>query len=179
MNEPDSNNARNRAFAEQFARCQNRVYAFVVALAPRWSDADEIFQRTTVVLWEKWDQFDPARSFIAWACGIARLEALKYFSQRDTHCVTLSNEVMEQIASDYSQQEETLDARTTALEQCLQKLPDGQRSLLESCYLGRGKIADIAAALDTTSNALYLKLRRIRTALHECIDGVLHREGLL
>ena len=31
------------------------------------NDADDLFQQTGLVLWRKYEQFDPSRSFVAWA----------------------------------------------------------------------------------------------------------------
>jgi RNA polymerase sigma-70 factor (ECF subfamily) len=178
VSDSQQNSTRNRAFVEMYARCQDRIYAYVVTLAPQWADADEIFQRTTIVLWEKWEEFDSSRDFVAWACGVARLEGLKYFSSSGREKRTLSATVMEQIAADYSEHVDALDARVVALEKCLKKLGGEQRQLLEQCYLGHDKIRDIAASLQLSANALYLKLRRIRSTLHECIDRNVTREGL-
>lgn len=178
MSENNQKNSQNRDFVERYARNQDRIYAYVVSLAPRWSDADEIFQRTTIVLWEKWDEFDVSRDFLAWACGIARLETLKYFSKTKRERLTFSSMLMEQIAADCTEHAEVLDARVEALETCLKKLPGKQRRLLEQCYLGRCKIQDIAATLELSANAIYLKLRRIRSTLHDCINRTLTREGM-
>ena len=68
-------------FVRLFGLNQGRVFAFIVSILPRWGDAEEVLQRTSIVLWKKFDQFDASGDFVRWACGIAYRETLKYLKQ--------------------------------------------------------------------------------------------------
>jgi RNA polymerase sigma-70 factor (ECF subfamily) len=57
-------------FVERFVRSQDRIYAYVATLLPNRADAEEVFQQTSLILWKKWQQFDPSRDFVRWACGM-------------------------------------------------------------------------------------------------------------
>jgi RNA polymerase sigma-70 factor (ECF subfamily) len=63
---------------EQFIRIvashEARLRCYVLSLVPRWADADEIMQEVNVVLWQKFEQFQPDSNFFAWACQIARFK---------------------------------------------------------------------------------------------------------
>src|SRR5437764_7861828 len=85
-------------FVERFIRSQDRVYAYVATLLPNRADAEEVFQQTSLVLWRKWQEFDPNREFLPWACGIAHHEA-RNFMRKHQHGsrVFLSEGVLEQI----------------------------------------------------------------------------------
>ena len=55
-----------------FLQHQDRVYGYIVLMLPNRHDAEDVFQQTSLILWQKWDQFDPEQDFLSWACGIAR-----------------------------------------------------------------------------------------------------------
>jgi RNA polymerase sigma factor (sigma-70 family) len=65
-----------------FAETNHRIYSFVVTLLPASGDADEVFQRTSVILWRKFSEFRPGTDFVSWACRVAHLEALNYLRAR-------------------------------------------------------------------------------------------------
>ena len=62
-------------FAEQLVRNQRRVFAYIVTLLSNRDDAEDVFQSTCLILWRKWEEFDPGRDFFTWSCGIAHNEA--------------------------------------------------------------------------------------------------------
>ena len=49
-----------------------------LALLPNEQDAQDVFQRTSLVLWQKFDQFDSDRDFLPWACGVAHYEVRNF-----------------------------------------------------------------------------------------------------
>ena len=44
-----------------------QVLAYINALVLDWNDADDLFQETCLVLWQKFDEFRPGTNFLAWA----------------------------------------------------------------------------------------------------------------
>jgi RNA polymerase sigma-70 factor (ECF subfamily) len=62
------------------------------------------------------------------------------------------------------------DARRSALEDCLQRLPDAQRQLLARRYSPDVSVAEMAAQQSMNPAALSQALRRIRIALLACIE---------
>ena len=61
-------------FIERFVRSQDRIYAYVATVLPNRTDAEEVFQQTSLVLWQKWRELGPSRDFVRWACGMAHHE---------------------------------------------------------------------------------------------------------
>ena len=64
-----------------FARHEGNVRAFVASLLPDWEGVDDVMQEASLVMWRKFDQFDPVRAgsnFVDWAFMIARYEVLMY-----------------------------------------------------------------------------------------------------
>ncbi len=166
-------------FVERFVRSQDRIYAYVVTLLPNRADAEEVFQQTSLILWKKWQQFDPGRDFLPWACGIAHHEVRNFLRKRAHEGrVFLSEDVMAEVAEVRLELHDLLEARRRALRKCLDRLKQGRRELLERCYAGRDSIKTIAENLGQKPNVLYVTLKRLRRALFDCINRTLAAEGL-
>jgi RNA polymerase sigma-70 factor (ECF subfamily) len=43
-----------------------------------WNDTQDIFQQTSLVLWEKFDSFETGSNFAAWSCRAARYTAMNF-----------------------------------------------------------------------------------------------------
>lgn len=171
--------AQHEQFVERFVRSQDRIYAYVGMLLPNRTDAEEVFQQTSLVLWKKWQQFDATRDFVTWACGIAHNEVRNFLRKhtRDTGRVCLSEEVLATVADARLEMQDVLDARRQALLLCLDRLEQGSRALLERCYAGKDTIKTIAAGLGQSPNMLYMTLKRLRRALFDCINRTLAAGG--
>ena len=166
-------------FVERFVRTQDRIYACVATLLPNRTDAEEVFQQTSLVLWKKWRQFDPSRDFVRWACGMAHHEVQNFLRKhRDRGRVYLSDEVLAQVAQTRLDLHDVLEARRQALRHCLGLLQQGNRELLERCYAGKDSIKAVAESLGQPPNAVYMTLKRLRRALFDCINRTLAGEGL-
>src|SRR5262245_62077334 len=165
-------------FVEQFIRCQDRVYAYIVTLLPNRADAEEVFQQTSLALWKKWAQYDPTRDFVRWACGMAHLEVAAFLRKQTGRSATqLRDDVLLEVAQTRLDMSESLVARHQALVFCLDKLKRQSRELLERCYAGKDTIRDIAEELRIRPNALYMTLKRLRRTLLDCINARLASEG--
>src|SRR5437899_2667383 len=64
-------------FLQFFARHEPGLRAFVRSLLPAWDLVDDVIQDACLVMWKKFDQFEPGTDFLCWACTIARFEVLK------------------------------------------------------------------------------------------------------
>ncbi|QNN21068.1 sigma-70 family RNA polymerase sigma factor [Planctomycetales bacterium ZRK34] len=169
---------QHEQFAKQFIRCQGKVYGYIATLLPRADDAEEVFQQTSLVLWKKWDEFDLSRPFVPWACSIAHFEVMNFLRRQRTGRVFLSDSVMAQVAADRLDAGEDLDRRSEALSRCLEQLPDAQRDLVERCYVSADSIKHVAAEMGRTANSVYMTLRRIRTALLDCVRSRIAQEDV-
>jgi RNA polymerase sigma-70 factor, ECF subfamily len=172
-------NQQHDQFVERFVRSQDRIYAYVVTLLPNRADAEEVFQQTSLVLWKKWQQFDPDRDFVRWACGVAHLEVANFLRKhRDRGRVYPHEDVLAEIGQTRLESNDLLEARRRALEHCLDRLKKGSRELLERCYAGKDTIKTIAEELGQRPNAVYMTLKRLRRVLFDCINRTLAEEGM-
>ena len=160
-------------FALAYIQNQGRVYGYIATLVPNRSDAEDILQRTSLVMWQKWDQFDSRYGFLPWARGIALNEIRNLLRRSERKNVHLSDTVIAMLAEQVEDEPE-LD-RVEALEHCLGGLKDQQRELLEKCYLESAGAKTAADSLGISIDAIYMRLHRIRRALVQCVEGQLAR----
>ncbi len=155
-------------FTRLFIESQGSLYGYIATLLPHRDDAEEVLQRTSMVLWQKWDKFDPNQGFLPWARGIALNEVRNLLRRSERRNVHLSEPVLEMLVSEM--EDRSHDHRTAALSACLERLQRRQRELLEQCYLGAIGINAVAESIGSSPAALYMRLHRIRKSLIECID---------
>ncbi|MGL4511805.1 MAG: sigma-70 family RNA polymerase sigma factor [Lacipirellulaceae bacterium] len=155
-------------FARQFLENQGRLYGYIATLLVNRNDAEDVLQRTSLILWQKWDQYDPRRGFLPWARGVALNEVRNLLRRSERRNVHLSEPVLELLASELD--DETIEVRSAALAICLDKLKRASRDLLEQCYLGSGGIKAVASELGQSPAAIYMRLHRTRRQLIDCIS---------
>jgi RNA polymerase sigma-70 factor (ECF subfamily) len=174
---------RKTEFAERLREAQSRLFGYIHSLVRDLDDADDLFQQTTLILWNKFDDFDPARSFLSWACGVARLEVCNFLRSRGRQRLYFSDDLNLLLAE--AQDEMTHDEseeRRIALSGCVEKLRQRDRQLLDECYGLEGGVSEVAGRHGRSPQSVHNSLRRIRRSLFECIRRTLDtrsRPGLI
>lgn len=173
----DANNVQQKTeFARLLAENQSRLYGYIHSLVPDLNHADDLFQQTAMVLWDKFDTFDPDRSFFAWACGVARYEAANFARGLARQRRFFGNDLnLLLIQAHEDMTDEELADRRDALGRCVSKLPDPDRILLAECYNDVGGVPAAAAKRNRSPHSVYNSLRRIRQTLYHCISRNLAR----
>lgn len=163
-------------FATLVTEVQEQLFAYIHSLVRDFNDADDLFQQTAIVLWRKFGEFDGSRSFLAWACGIARFEVSNFLRTRGRSRLYFSDELnLLLIESQGESMHDEFETRRLALSRCVEKLRERDRSLLESYYGGDHTVVEFADRLGRSSHSVHNSLRRIRRALYECIRRHLAR----
>ena len=160
-----------------FGSCRHNVYATILSLLPHTSDAEEVLQETTFVLWSKFNEFQADGDFSRWACGIAYNQARRFRRDVSRAGVQFSEALMERIAVIREENLELLEARRRVLADCLQKLSVRDRELIDHYQTVGISVKQIAERLGRPVNTAYKALKRIRLALFECVDETLLTEG--
>ena len=153
-------------FVQLFAANERHLRAFVRSMGLGWTEVDDVVQTASLVMWRKWDQFDPESDFMRWARVIARFEVLKARRNfaRDRH--VFQADLIELLADTSEEQQGILanDRYREALDECLEKLPLKSRELIAQAYQRGRTIRELAGELGKSSTALYKSLNRIRQA---------------
>jgi len=143
--------------------------AFIGSLVRDLHARDDVFQEVAVALWQQAEQYDAARSFGAWARGIAANKILQRRHQDQRFPVVFSPETIQAVLDAFDRTEETAPGRHDALAECLKRLPLEPRRLLAMRYEEGLGVDQIAERVNRTVDAVYRALSRIRAALEACI----------
>ena len=177
MMTPSADSDRDCRFTEQLQRHHRRLYGYIFTLLRNHQDAQDVFQQTSLVLWEKFDEFQPETNFVTWACTVARFKALDFQRRQRRYRAHFSQtfqlrlaEVHEHIPS------EEFENRSAALDECVERLPPGQRACLRDCFGENRSVATAAKQLGRTTHSVYSSLRNIREKLLDCVDAAVTGE---
>ncbi|MBT7959707.1 MAG: sigma-70 family RNA polymerase sigma factor [Akkermansiaceae bacterium] len=161
-------------FIGDITRFQTQLRAYIISLMSGLSGAEDVLQETNIVLWEKRAKFEPGTNFRAWACAIARLEVKAHRRQMYRLGITmLDEELADQLAEPLQSDEETPEEHLQALEQCLARLREPERELIEHRYFSKSTLGAFAARRGQSTETLRNSLYRIRAALRKCIQDKL------
>lgn len=154
---------------------QRRIYAYLITLIPNRADAEDLLQEVLITLWDKFDQYDPDRDFMAWALKFAYLHACNARRKYARSPVVFSDVLLTSLADETAQAVEQLDQRHDALHNCLQKLPGRERDLILSRYEMDASVKRLAEQIDQPVTQVYKRLAKIRRDLLDCVNLTLKR----
>lgn len=175
--EPERNEIHEQ-FVSLFAANESAIRAYVRRLVPTRHDAADVMQGVALVLWRKFDELDDGSSFRRWAFGIAKYESLAWLRNKARSRLVLADDVLQVVAHESTRDDDRLSAQREALEDCLEKLPTEQRTMILAAYAPETGIQDVAAQSGRTVAAFYQWLHRMRLRLLDCTRQVLQAEGL-
>ena len=150
----------------------NRILGYLDALLLNRDDAEDLFQETCAVLWQKFDEFKPGTNFLAWALRVADRKVMNFRttqSRRTAFTARLRDALITEIAN--RKTEDAADS-LTALGSCMKRLTQGDRRMVTLCYAEGVPVPQVADHLGRSAESVYHSLRRIRNLLLDCI----HRE---
>lgn len=156
-------------FVELIVKYERPLMRYIRSLVPRLDDAEEVWQATAMVLWEKFDEFDHQRDFLPWAQKFAYFESLTQRRKIARDRMVFSESAMQAIAETHQSSQEHLDRRSRALKTCMDSLAGKDLTLLKSRYDSEITVGELARQMDTTAKALYRRLDRIRDKLSQCV----------
>lgn len=175
--EQSSSTLPDAAFIKDFTRYQRPVFLYILSQIANPVEAEEILQETNIVIWKKFESYQPGTNFLAWACQIARYEVLKHLDRhrRDKHY--FNDDLMEQLAEEALDSADEWEMRREALSACLQKLRAKDRELIQKRYSPDETGQNLGDETGRPMNSIYQSLGRIRRSLHECIQRYLTAFG--
>jgi RNA polymerase sigma-70 factor (ECF subfamily) len=156
-------------FFKLYLQSQRRLYAYILMLVPNSSDADDILQQTSSIMWQKFDTYDPDASFGAWAVSIAKYVIFDHHKKKRRSHVIFKGQMLEIIAEKAKASTVDTDERLTLLKACLEKLNSHDRKLMKIRYEQGLKIKDIAERMGRPVQGFYKTMNRIHNLLINCI----------
>jgi RNA polymerase sigma-70 factor (ECF subfamily) len=164
------------AFGELVATHAPAILKFISGLA--WLTADEreeAAQEAFVRAFERFDQFQPDRSFPAWVAGFARYVVCEHLAKvkraaearkRLVEAAAAGAALARARETDLARAEHHLEI----LRHCIQSLPDPMKSVLQKHYAQGLSLADIAASLSRPLGTIKSLLHRSRHEVRTCMQ---------
>ena len=162
-------------FMELLTAHQSHLFGYIFALARDPQDAEDIFQETALVLWQKFSQFD-GTNFAGWACRTAQYQAFNFLRAKRRGRTIFGEGLLASLTQVAEELGSAALAQRQALEACLERLPRGDYALVEQCYAGGSTLKTVAEQMNRSAQSVCNSLRRIRRMLFECIGRTLAEE---
>jgi RNA polymerase sigma-70 factor, ECF subfamily len=173
---PLTTDRRSADFTRLVMQHDRQWKVYILSLVPCWADADDILQDTKLELWERFDEYDPAGDFGAWARKIIFYRVLTFRSQKSRERTHFSQAAFNLVADEASALADETDARFRILAACIQKLTDAARQLLHRCYAAGTTVTDVAIELGRSIRGTQRAVAKIRTDLQRCVEREMRKE---
>jgi len=178
MPNSDSSSPIDRSqFFALFTEHTRRIYGHIRTLVPNQADAEDIFQETSAILWEKFEDFELGTNFAAWACQIAYYRVLNYRHQKGRQPIAFSDEFLEVLDQEITAMSDLLTSQHKALADCYKKLQANDRRLIDGRYRDGASVKDLAAEIGKPLRTTYRMLERIYAILLDCIQLTLEKSN--
>jgi RNA polymerase sigma-70 factor, ECF subfamily len=167
---------RHDLFSELLIRHQSRVYGYIFALVRNRDDAADLFQSVCLLLWRKFDTFQPGTSFFSWARKASVFE-VRNFLKRKSRVTHVSEGLLETFVQVPPEaQSDATDLYLAALRRCKAKLSTADAELLDLRYADDLGTQQIAGRMGRPQKGICNSLARIRGWLIDCVQREMARE---
>ena len=170
----DSN--RYEEFVSLVRLYTSQVLAYINALLLNRNDAEDLFQETCLVLWQKFDEFQPGTNFLAWALRIADYKVMN-FQTTQSRRVAFTAGLRDALMADVAKRECGGRGGQLSGSLRLHGTVDAERSKDGDTVLCRGRARSPSRrCAGPPPQSVYHSLRRIRSWLLDCIHRELKRD---
>ena len=161
-------------FANLLRQSSAQILAYLHALLLDWNDAEDVFQESCLVLWDKFEEFERGTNFLGWAIPDCAAQGDAPSTQPGAADAAALETRTARVPDDGRLQRDTaaVNEGLAALARCMDRLADADRRLVERCYGEREPVPQVAAELGRLPESVYNSLRRIRTLLLSCMNEV-------
>jgi len=168
----DSDDVWTRALFEQNHRW---LMAFLCSILGDLHAAEDLEQQVFLVALENRAKYDSRHSVGAWLRGIARNLAHEYWREKKAMPIATDPAVLSEMEEAAAEAEEECDparneARLAAMRECLRKLTDKARAMLQMKYDDCLRSRVIGGRMGMRETAVDMGLSRARKTLFDCIE---------
>jgi RNA polymerase sigma-70 factor (ECF subfamily) len=167
------------AYLDLVYHYQNRLRSFLSFYCHSKDEIEEFTQEAFVEAYSHLNQFDVNSSFFPWLRTIA-LNSLRMEIRRKSTERRHGLEYLRRLQMSRALQkdaEEEAEKRLSALDQCVQKLPEEHIELIKEKYRNNRSYADMSKIFGSKKNTLRIRLMRIKENLRQCIEHSIHKRG--
>ncbi|WP_078061934.1 sigma-70 family RNA polymerase sigma factor [Catenovulum maritimum] len=168
-----SNLASIEGFEALFEADKNRLYRYIYASVWDSSAADDIFQETSLTLWNEFSKFEPGSDFSKWATCIAfnRIRAFK--RRQNKYQLGLEDDLLQEFSNNLSILEENTAAQEVKwrhLEHCYTLLPPPMQKIYQYFYNHNLMAQEIADQSGRSIYAIRKAIHKLRKKLFDCVE---------
>jgi len=175
------------SFEEGLQKAQKPVLGFLIRITGSVHEAQDVLQSANVTAIEKREDFTIDTDLVAWLSQIAVNHYRNLIRRRlVSRSVEFDDErifeVIEKRHRERVYHGQQLDNRHL-LDNCLGRLPDYQKMLIEKFYISGMSLNELSQATGRKANAIGQTLHRARLALIDCVkkleDEKINRNGMM
>jgi RNA polymerase sigma factor (sigma-70 family) len=143
-----------------------RLFGICLRLTGDRDAAEDALQETYLRVWRRADRFDPARaSALTWLALVARGVAID--GRRAAGRAAAGRAAAEALPTAPAPDAQELHT----LNDCLDRLDDGQRGYIRSAFYGGYSYDELARTAEVPAGTMKSRIRRGLAALKRCLDG--------
>lgn len=180
MSDQRASNGSEESQTDEFLRlyvgCEARIFGYLMTLLGNYNDAQDVSQETLMALWRSFADFQPGTDFYAWARRVAYHRVLSYRKQRHRQGVPCGESFLAAIEQSCAHESGRLEQYLRYLDECVERLNDPDRQLLQSRFQSPGTVKRLAETLGRPTNTVYKALTRIYRLLAQCLERAVSRE---
>lgn len=163
-------------FTSLLSKDRIRLFSFIRSLVLNQTDAEDVYQRVCLTLWNKFDEFDQERDFFPWACGVASYTVRNHHRslRHDRHY--FDQDLIENMSQQRERHLSSYNIRIEFLHECLRDLNSSDQQLLQDAVFEKQAVTDIAKTTERSIQTLYNRLSILRRELAKCISRKLQNQ---
>lgn len=85
------NDSLGNDFVLLFTKDARWIFSYILMMVPSKVDAEEIFQETSLTLWQKFGDFEPGTNFRAWAIKTSQYKVMHHRAKRKNQPLLLDD----------------------------------------------------------------------------------------
>jgi len=167
---------RHEEFVGLITASHDKLLGYLLSLLGRWHDAQDVLQRASVLMWQKYASFESGTDFMAWASTICFYEAKVFQRTASRSASHFDDDLLALLAEERAEDLKHQERRMEALETCLDSLRQDDRRLLRTSCAGHGDITALATRMGRAPRTFYNKLAILRRQLADCVVNRLQKE---
>jgi RNA polymerase sigma-70 factor (ECF subfamily) len=161
-------------FATLVAETQASVRGFVRMLGAKDAYIDDIAQEAYIVAFQRFDFYDPEKSFLSWVRGIARNILLNERRKAARHRRIINENLTDALAAEEPGESVTyaleLSEFVAAMRECMEDLSPRHQSLLLRRYEQDQNASELAVEVSMSAGAVRQALKKTRDFLQKCSE---------
>lgn len=165
-------------FVRLISMHHRKLLGYICSLVGRREDAEDVLQRASIVMWQKFDTFESGTDFLAWASTFAFYESKNFLRLANRGKLLFDDQLLDMLAYQRKSDLDQQAVRLEAIEDCVKELDARNRDLILRAYTEPSTVPDIAAELRLAPSTVYNRLCLVRKMLAECVRRKISQGGL-